>query len=115
MVTTMIIRTELKPVILATLNPVTKRRLRVTTTIESAKERRSLSKTLICLKKIRVQAKPGRKNTNMKPSIALMAGTRSRKGKTNPNSSLIGDSQSTLFISLHQYSVRIAYDFTQYS
>ena len=99
----MIIRTELNPITLAPVSLVTKRRISVTTTIDSAKDRRILSKTFICLKKTRVQAKPGRKNTKMKPSIALMTGKRSRNGETDPKSYLIGDNQSTRFIPLYQY------------
>ena len=111
----MIVRTELSPVILSPPSLFAKRRLSVTTTIDNAKDRVTLSKTFICLKKTRVQAKPGRKNTTMKPSIALITGNRSRNGKTNPKSSLIGDSQSTLFIFPHQYSIWTLYDFAKCS
>ena len=111
----MIIRTELSPVILAPLSFVTKRRLSVTTTMDSAKDRGILSKAFICLKKMRLHAKPDRKNTNMKPNIALMTGKRSKNGKTNPKSSLIEDSQSTLFTSLYQYLIWMVYDLAQFS
>lgn len=123
----MITRTELNPVSLIPNSQFVDKRLIVTTTMDSPKERATLSKTFICLKKTKVQAKPGKKNTNMKPSIALMIGKRSMMGKTNPRSSLIGDSQSTLSvpphhylawtvytIPLHQYLAWTVYDFNQY-
>jgi len=114
-VMTMITRTELNPVILIPSSVFPRRRLSVTITIDSAKERVTLSMMFIRLKKTKVQAKPGRKNTNMKLNIALMMGKLSRKGKTNPKSSLIGDSQSIPFILLHQYLAWMIYDLTQCS
>jgi len=104
-VTAMITMAELKPVILIPINLFKRRRLSVTTTMDRAKEKVTLSKTFICLKKIRVQANPGRKNTNIKPSIALMMGKRSRKGKTNSKSSLIGDNQSMPYLPLSIFSL----------
>jgi hypothetical protein len=65
--------------------------------------------TFICLKKTSVQAKPGKKNTIMNPSIALMTGKRSRKGKAKPNSSLIGDNQSIPCLPVYQYLTRMIY------
>ena len=82
------------------INLFMEKMLIVMTTIDSAKEKATLSMMFICLKKTRVQANPGRKNTNRKPSIALMMGKRSRKGKMNSKSSLIGDSQSMPYFPL---------------
>ena len=67
--------------------------------MDSPKERTTLSMKFIRLKKTSVQAKPGRKNIIMNPRNALIIGKRSREGKTNPNSSLTGDSQSTPYLS----------------
>ena len=110
MVTTMIIRTELSPVILMLPNRLANNRLSVTSTMDRANDRAILSRALSCLKKMRLQAKPGIKKTNIKPSIALMAGKPSRNGKTNLKSSLTGESQSTYFIPLYQLAVRMVYD-----
>ena len=89
----MSIRAELKPVILTPASRLTEKRLSVTTTMDSPKEITTRSRTFICLKKTSVQAKPGRNRTRAKPSMALITGTCSRRGKTNPTSSLSGDSQ----------------------
>ena len=62
------------------------RMLSVTTAIDKPKERAILSRTFTCLKKTRVQAKPGIKNTKMKPRIPLMTG----KDSTKEKNSLIG-------------------------
>lgn len=91
-----IITKALNPVILTPNKTFAKRTLSVTIAIERPKDRAILSITFICLKKIRVQANPGNKNTNMKPIIALIKGTLSRIGRANPNSSLIGDNQSII-------------------
>lgn len=95
----MIIRAELNPVILTPISLFRERRLSVTTAMDRAKERATLSTMVIRLKKTSVQAKPGKKKTNMNPRSALITGKRSRKGKTNPKRSLIGDSQSMPYIS----------------
>ncbi len=95
----MITRTELNPVILTPTILSRKRRLSVTTAMDSPKERATLSMIFIRLKKMSVQVKPGKKNTNINPRSALTTGSRSKKGKTNSNSSLRGDSQPTLYIS----------------
>ena len=99
MVITMIIRTELNPVILTPISLFKENMLSVTTAIDSPKERASLSMILICLKKTSVQAKPGKKKTNINPRSALMKDRRSRKGITNSKSSLIEVSQSMPYIS----------------
>ena len=96
----MITRVELKPVMLIPISLFMKKILSVTTTMDSANEKVTLSMMFIRLKKTRVQANPGRKNTNREPSIALMTGKRSRRGKTDSKSSLIGDSQSMLYFPL---------------
>jgi len=79
-----------------------RRRLRVTIAMDSPKERTILSMIFICLKKTSVQAKPGRKNTNMNPRSALTMGSRSKKGKANSNNSLSGDKKSMPYISCPQ-------------
>jgi len=96
-----IISTELNPVILTPNNTFRTRILSVTTAMDRPRERAILSITFICLplKNTSVQAKPGRKKTNVIPSIALRMGKRSSKGKTSPVNSLSGDSQSTPCIS----------------
>jgi len=91
--------TELSTVILMPMSLFKERILSVTTAIDKPKERATLSRAFICLKKTSVQAKPGRKNINMNPRIALMIGKGSRKGKANPRTSLTEDSQSTPYIS----------------
>ena len=77
----------------------------VTTAIDSPKERTTLSTTFIRLKKTNVQAKPGKKNTSMKPKAALMMGTLSRKGRAKAKILLIGDSQSTPYIPTSIFSL----------
>lgn len=109
---TMITRTELNPVILTPISLFKERRLSVTTTMDSPKEKAALSTTFICRKKTRVQVKPGRKNTITNPSIALMTGKCSRNGKRNLKSSLMGDSQSTPYLPLYQYLAWMQYDLT---
>jgi hypothetical protein len=99
-VTTIITRAELNPVILIPNTRLAKKTLSVTTAMDNTNERATLAMTFICLKKTSVQAKPGRKNTNMNPKIALTMGKRSRRGKTNLTSSLIGFSQSTPYLPL---------------
>ena len=92
--------TELNPVILTPISLFTKKRLSVTTTMDSPKEMTTLSMTFICLKKTRVQVNPGRKNTKMNPSIALMMDRLSRTGSRKPVISLNTDnSQSTAYSS----------------
>jgi hypothetical protein len=68
--------------------------------MDRAMERVILSRNLNCLKKIKLQAKPGRKKTSATPRIALTIGTLSRNGRINPNSSLTGASQSIQLIPL---------------
>jgi len=97
-VTTTITRAELNPVILTPITIFAKRILRVTIAIDRPKERTTLSITFICRKKTKVQAKPGRKNTNRNPSIALRMSTCSRIGKANSKIPLIGDSQSVSYL-----------------
>jgi len=66
--------------------------------IERPKERAVLSRGFICLplKNTSVQAKPGRKNISIKPSIALMTAKPPEAGSTEPVISLSTDnSQST--------------------
>lgn len=106
---------ELNPVILIPASLFREKRLSVTIAMDVPKERAILSRTFICLKKTKVQVKPGRKNTRMNPSIALRMDKRSRMGKANPKSSLIGDSQSTLYPPLCQYLAWVVYDLTQYA
>ena len=98
----MIIRTELIPVILSPKR-LTKNTLSVTKTMERAKDRAILSRTLSCLKKKRLQANPGRKKTNTKPSITLMANKCSRNDKTNPKNSLTDDIKSALLNTFYHY------------
>ena len=100
----MIIRTELRPVILMPSNTFKARMLSVTIAIDKPKERAPLSMTFISLKKTSVHAKPGRKKTSIKPRIALMAGNFSRKGKINSNICLMGDNQSITYIPSPKYS-----------
>jgi len=71
---TMIISTELKPVILMPRSLFETMMLSVTTAIDKAKDRAILSRTFICLKKTSVQIKPGMNNTRMKPRIPLSRG-----------------------------------------
>jgi len=99
----MITKAALNQVILRPISLLMKRRLSVTTTIDNAKERVTLSMTLIFLKKTIVQAKPGRKKTSIKPSIALIMDNGPGEAKANPKSSLIGDSQSIPYLSLYHY------------
>ncbi len=94
----MIIRTELNPVII-TPALFKERMLRVTTAMDSPKERAILSMIFICLKKTSVQAKPGRKKTSTNPRSALMKDKRSRNGRANSENSLIGVNQSMSYIS----------------
>jgi len=89
MVTTIIMRIELNPVILIPTSRFKEIRLSVTIAIDSPKERAILSMIFICLKKTSVQVKPGRKKTSMNPRSALMIDRRSRRGKANSNSCLI--------------------------
>jgi len=68
--------------------------------MERPKERAVLSRAFICLplKNTSVQAKPGRKNINIKPSIALMMDRLSRTGSRKPAISLSTESsQSTAY------------------
>jgi len=95
MVTTIIISKELNPVIL-TPTRLRARMLSVTTAIESPTERATLSTAFICRKKTSVQAKPGRRNSNVKPRIALGMGTDSRKREIRLTASL---SQSKPYVS----------------
>ena len=90
---TIIVRTALVPVILIPISLFRAKILSVTVAIDRPKERASLSIMFICLllKNTIVQAKPGRKNTSMKPKVALMAGTLSRKGRAEPMISLNPD------------------------
>lgn len=109
-VTRMISKAALNPLI--AISRLTTSRLSVTTTIDSPKERTTLSSTPSCPKKTRVQAKPGKKKTTANPSIALMTGRRSRKGKAKPNNSLIGDNQSTPCLPFNQHSGRMIYAYS---
>ena len=98
MVITRIIRTALNPVMLIPISLFKTRMLRVTMAMERPKERPALSRGFICLplKNTSVQAKPGRKNIRIKPSIALMMDRLSRTGSKKPAISLSADnSQST--------------------
>lgn len=97
MVTTMIIRRELRPVIL-TLNSRFRARMEsVTRAMDKPKERAILSRMFTFLKKMSVQAKPGSRKTMINPRSALMTGRRSRKGRITSNICLIGDDQSKLY------------------
>ena len=86
-------RTALNPVMLTPASLSKARILRVTMAMERPKERAVLSTAFICLplKNTSVQAKPGRKNTSTKPSIALMTPKPPEAGST--------DSQSTVYSS----------------
>jgi len=95
-------RTALNPVMLIPTSLFKTRILRVTMAMERPKERAVLSTAFICLplKNTSVQAKPGRKNINIKPSIALMIERLSRTGSRKPAISLSTDnSQSTAYSS----------------
>ena len=94
---TVIISREFNPVILIPSSTFRARILNVTKAMDKPKERTILSITFTRLKKISVQAKPGIKKTRIKPRIALMAGKRSRKGRTNSNICLTGDNQSIAY------------------
>jgi len=100
MVIVIIISTELSQVILTSTSQFKERMPSVTTAIDRPKERTTLSRIFTCLKKMRVQAKPGRKNTNINARIALMTGKGSRVGKAKLKTPLIEDSQSTPCTSL---------------
>ena len=103
MVITRIISTALNPVMLTPNSLFKTRILRVTMAMERPKERAVLSRRFICLplKNTSVQAKPGRKNIKVKPSIALMIDRLSRTGNRKPAISLSTDkSQSTAYSSL---------------
>jgi len=108
-------KTELNPPILIPNSQSARRRLSVTTTIDNTTEKVILSMTLIRRKKMRVQAKPGRKNRKTDTIIALIMGKLSRKGKTDPTSPMIGDNQSMPCFPLPHYLAWVVYDFTQYS
>ena len=99
MVITMIIKAELSPVTLIPNRIFREKRLSATIAMDNPKERATRSITFICLKKTSVQAKPGRKNTSINPSIALKMGKCPRKGRADPKNSLISNSQSTPYIS----------------
>ena len=96
-----IARTALDPVIFIPISLFRARILSVTAAIDKPKERASLSTRFICLplKNTSVQAKPGKRNTSMKPRTPLMAGMLSRKGTADPMTSLIPASQSTPYAS----------------
>jgi len=98
MVSIVIISRELNPVILIPSSTFKARILSVTRAMDKPKERTILSITLTRLKKISVQAKPGRKKTSINPRIALMKGKRSRKGRINSNICFTGDNQSIAYI-----------------
>ena len=98
----MIINTELTPVILTPSNRCAARILRVTMAMDNPMDTAMRSKTFNRLKKTSVQANPGRKNISMNPITALTVGTRSRKGRINPNiwlkSTFYAPSQSVCII-----------------
>ena len=101
--TTMIIRMELSPVILSPLSRLTKKMLSVTKTIDRAKDKAILSRTLSGLKKIRLQIKPGRTKTSTIPNIALIDSNCSRNEKTNPKYSLTDVIKSALLMPPYRY------------
>ena len=90
MVIAMIIRAELKPVILTPISVFRERRLSVTIAMDSPKERASLSMTFTCLKNTSVQAKPGRRKTRINARIDLMTSRPPEAGRivsSNPRKS----------------------------
>ena len=91
---TVIVSRELSPVILIPSSTFRARILSVTKAMDKPKERTILSMTFTCLKKISVQAKPGRKNTRMNPIVALRKDISSRKVRINCKICLITDSTS---------------------
>lgn len=91
-------------------NLLASRILSVTTTMDSARERVTLSMISSSLKKTSVQVKPGKKKTSISPSIALMMGTCSKNGKIKPKKALIGDSQSIPCVPLYRYCTQVVYD-----
>ena len=77
----------------------------MTTTIDRARERVTLSIAFIRLKKTMVQAKPGRKKTSIKPSIALTMDKGTEEATASPKNSVIEDGKSTPYLPLYQYEV----------
>ena len=98
MVSTIITRTELSPVVPIPISLFRASKLSVTTAIDNPMERTTLSMICSRLKKTSVQAKPGRKKTSIKPRTALKPGRRSRNGKRKSINSLIGSSRILLII-----------------
>jgi len=95
-------RTALNPVMLTPASLSKARILRVTIAMERPKERAVLSRRFICLplKNTSVQAKPGRKNTSAKPSIALMTPKPPEAGSTNSQSTVYSSPAPVLSIDI---------------
>jgi hypothetical protein len=91
-VTVITIKIELDPLILIPASIFRERRLSITTAMDSPTERTTLSLTFIRLKKTSVQAKPGKKNINIKAKSAL---TMDKPSRVEEVDSSIPLSQST--------------------
>jgi hypothetical protein len=94
MVTTIIVSSELKPVILIPNNTLRDKILSVTSAIDKPNDKAILSTIPTRLKKTSVQANPGKKNTRMNPIVALRKDISSRKVRINCKICLITDSTS---------------------
>jgi len=94
MVMTVIIRRELRAVMLTLNSTFRTKMLSITTTMDKPKERAILSNNFIFLKKTRLQAKPGSKKTRINPRSTLRIGKRSKKGRINLTICSIGDNHS---------------------
>lgn len=90
MVIRIIMITELRPVRLAPNTRFMNTRPRVTNTIDSPTESAIRSMILNCLKKMKVQAKPGKKKVSVTPRTILTAGMCSMNGKMTVDSSRNG-------------------------
>ena len=82
------VRRELVPFILSPNRTCRTIMLSVTAAMDMPKERAILSMILSRVKKTKVQAKPGTKNTSINPKIALMIGRRSAQGITELSKSM---------------------------
>jgi len=85
------------PVILTPASKLRAHTTRVTKAMDRPKDNTTLSITVSCLKKISVQAKPGRKKTKQRPRNALRNGTCSSKGREKSSACFIMFSKSMCF------------------
>jgi len=93
-VTAIIVKSELKPVILIPSKIFRENILSVTSAIDRPNDKAILSIISTFLKKTIVQAKPGKKNTKMNPIVALREDTSSRKVTRNRSICLTTEKKS---------------------